>query len=103
MATKLTVEGGGNSPIEQDYTSDHLNDWVPGDWGYITNTKFSNKPDDIGLEGENIIYVGKDLFWGHFNPGLEYKTLAEWFNMVQSWNSGAEHDDSRRYPTAGLE
>jgi hypothetical protein len=57
----------------------------------------------VGLEGENIIYTGKDRFWGHFGPGIEYKTLTEWFDQVKGWNGGARIEDSRTRPDTGLE
>jgi hypothetical protein len=100
-ATKITMEGGGKSPIRVEGNNE-ANDWIPGDWGYIENTKFP-AGGTPGLEGENIIYVGLDKFWGHFGPGIEYKTLKQWFDQVYSWNKGAEIEDTRKYPTKGLE
>jgi hypothetical protein len=100
-ATQLTMVGGGKSPITED-TGSAVDDWIPGDWGYITNTKFPSSGGIVGLEGENIIYTGKDKFWGHFGPGLEYKTLKEWFDQVKGWNGGAQIEDSRKRPTIGL-
>lgn len=101
-ATSLTMEGGGKSPVTEDTGGNDL-DWIPGDWGYIKNTKFPAAGGTPGLEGENIIYVGKDKFWGHFGPGIEYKTLAEWFAQVKAWNGEAKTLDSRQFPNAGLE
>jgi hypothetical protein len=101
-ATAITMKGGGKSDIATD-NSELDTDWVPGDWGYIKNTKFPRPGGIPGREGENIIYTGKDKFWGHFNPGKEYKTLKQWFDMVDSWNSGAVLTTSRKYPKAGLE
>lgn len=101
-ATKYTMEGGGKSPLYRD-SGAAIDDWIPGDWGYIKNTKFSGLASDVGLEGENIIYTGNDLFWGHFGPGNEYKTLQEWFDQVEGWHGGAIIRDYRRYPNAGLE
>lgn len=100
-ATAITVQGGGKSPVRFHSSGDD-EDWIPGDWGYIENTRFP-AGGTPGLEGENIIYVGKDKFWGHFNPGLEYKTLKQWFDLVNSWNTGAYITNIRRYPNAGLE
>jgi len=100
-ATMLTMEGGSKSPLTDGSSAD-TTDWIPGDWGYITNTKFP-PGGQVGLEGENIIYVGKDQFWGHFGPGLEYKTLKQWFDQVKSWHGGASIDTQRTSPTAGLE
>ena len=100
-ATLLTMIGGGRSNIV-DGSSPDISDWIPGDWGYITNTSFpSGGP--AGLEGENIIYIVKDKFWGHFGPGNEYKTLTEWFNRVKSWHGSASIESTRRIPDAGLE
>lgn len=98
-ATQLTMEGGGKSVLKDDPGAS--NDWIPGDWGYITNTKFPPNGRS-GLEGENIIYTGKDLFWGHFGPGIEYKLLSEWFDQVKSWHNGARIEDQRIGPTIGL-
>jgi hypothetical protein len=99
-ATLLTLEGGGKSPLTQDFGVS-ADDWIPGERGYITNTKFP-AGGTVGLEGENIIYTGKDKFWGHFGPGIEYKTLTEWFDQVKSWHGGARTEDGRLRPTIGL-
>ncbi|MEM1408025.1 MAG: hypothetical protein AAGG59_14690, partial [Bacteroidota bacterium] len=101
-ATQLTMEGGGKSPLTSS-SGIAVDDWIPGDWGYILNTKFSGLEKDVGLEGENIIYAGNDLFWGHFGPGNEYKTLKEWFDKVKSWHGGALIESDRDYPSVGLE
>jgi len=101
-ATQLTMEGGGKSPIDHDSgTTD--TDWIPGDWGYITNTKFPAAGGTPGLEGENLIYTGKDRFWGHFGPGIEYKSLSQWFDQVKGWHGGAKIESYRDRPNAGLE
>jgi hypothetical protein len=102
-ATKLTMLGGGNSNLV-DGPSQDINDWVPGDWGYIENLNFHIKRTP-GLEGENIIYVGADKFWGHFNPGNTYDTIDGWISEVDSFdnNTGnAEIEDQRTYPGVGL-
>ena len=101
-ATQLTVEGGSKSPTVDD-SGVASSDWIPGDWGYITNTKFPASGGTVGLEGENIIYTGKDRFWGHFGPGIEYKTITEWFDQVKGWNGGARIEGFRTRPDAGLE
>ena len=98
-ATKLTMLSPG-SPLADD-TAVAPDDWIPGDWGYITNTKFP-VGGTAGLEGENIIYTGKDKFWGHFGPGIEYKLLTEWFDQVKSWHGGAQTETFRTRPTIGL-
>jgi hypothetical protein len=93
-ATLLTMEGGSKSAAFIDGSSADADDWIPGDWGYIKNIKFpppgSVPPGQPGLEGENIIYTGKNLFWGHFNPGLEYKTLPDWIAEVNSFSPPTE-------------
>jgi hypothetical protein len=101
-ATTLTMIGGGKSQL-RNASGNPNDDWIPGDWGYITNTKFSGSARDVGLEGENIIYTGNNMYWGHFGSGNTYKTLAEWINDVKSWNGGATLESNRRFPNAGLE
>jgi hypothetical protein len=104
-ATQLTMEGGAKSASMVHGSSADTADWVPGDWGYIKNVKFpSDGSGIVGLEGENIIYVGLDKFWGHFNPGLEYKTLAGWIAEVNSFTPPTEAKllDQRTYTKVGL-
>lgn len=101
-ATEITMVGGAKSPYLINSSSDKT-DWVPGDWGYIENDKFSGKPDDVGLEGENLIYVGNDQFWGHFTGKNTYRTLKEWFDEVKGWNGGATVTNQRNYPKKGLQ
>ncbi len=99
-ATQLTMIGGSGSPLAND-TGVAPDDWIPGDWGYISNTSFPSG-GTVGLEGENIIYTGKDKFWGHFGAGNTYRTHKEWFDEVESWHGGASASDYRIRPTAGL-
>jgi hypothetical protein len=99
-ATQLTMESAG-SPLRDD-SAVAPDDWIPGDWGYITNTSFPAAGGTPGLEGENIIYTSKDRFWGHFGPGIEYKSLIEWFDQVKSWNGTARTETFRTRPTIGL-
>lgn len=103
-ATKLTMVGGSKSERIQNIPSSDKDDWVPGDWGYIKNVKFPATGGIPGLEGENIIYVGNDKFWGHFNPGLEYKTLAGWIKQVNDFTppTEAELKDTRFITKVGL-
>jgi hypothetical protein len=103
-ATKLTMVGGSKSERIQNIPSSDKDDWVPGDWGYIKNVKFPASGGIPGLEGENIIYVGNDKFWGHFNPGLEYKTLAGWMKQVNDFKppTEAELQSSRLITKVGL-
>ena len=100
-ATKITMEGGSKSSLRGDYGNAD-DEWIPGDWGWIKNI---NHQDDgmPGRDGENIIYVGQDLYWGH-NSGEAYRTLEQWLAMVNSWNNnGAQIQGWRNYPIKGLE
>ncbi len=40
--------------------------FIPGDWAYIKNAAF-RPGQDQGYEGENLIAVGEDRFWGHLS------------------------------------
>ena len=103
-ATKLTMIGGSRSGMLGEDSSADIDDWVPGDWGYIKNVKFPAVGGIPGLEGENIIYVGKEQFWGHFNPGLEYKSLAGWIAEVNAFTppTEAQLKNVRRFTKVGL-
>lgn len=102
--TYLTMLGGAKSARIQDIPSSDKDDWVPGDWGYIKNIKFPATGGIPGLEGENIIYVGGGQFWGHFNPGLEYKTLDGWIKQVNDFKppTEAELKSTRKITKVGL-
>lgn len=85
-----------------------INDWVPGDWGYIKS--YIVNPS-FGLEGENIIYVGKGLFWGHFSSVHTPEPLFAWITRVSKWEQHkvpkskrgmAELLQMRKYPKMGL-
>ncbi len=78
-------------------------DWVPGDWGYIINTKWDPKdPHQAGQEGENIVYLGQGKFWGHINASVMIRTKEEWMDIVRVWGE-AEPASWRRYPRVGLQ
>jgi hypothetical protein len=76
-------------------------DWIPGDWGYIGAERKNPPP---GGEGENIIYLGNDQYWG-LGPAPNIRTLAEWQKFVGSWSGAGEKPiyDKRDYPTVGLQ
>lgn len=99
-ATLLTMQGGSRSTLRTDQSTD-TKDWVPGDWGYVRNTKFP-PGGTVGLEGENLIYAGSGKFWGHFTATNEYKALQEWCDQVKGWHGGADIDSARTRPTIGL-
>jgi hypothetical protein len=105
-ATDLTQAGGSKGAKFGNQPSHDESDWISGDAGYVTN-KMAPPGQDIGLLGENIIYVGSGQFWGHFSGNLTYRTLAEWKAEVAKWNGGgaaaaAEVDSKREYPMTGL-
>ena len=63
-----------------------INDWVPGDGGYITNTAETADPRWPEMyKGEHIICVGNDQFWGHINSNNTVFTMERWFNIIKSW------------------
>jgi hypothetical protein len=93
--------GSGDAPIIDIPSADPA-DWVAGDAGYVENTKYPKGSSNIGLLGENIIYVGGGMFWGHFTGSVTYRTLADWEVMVKSWNGGAKIDNKRELPATGL-
>ncbi|TAH38429.1 MAG: DUF4157 domain-containing protein [Planctomycetota bacterium] len=98
-ATRLTVEGGGDSRRVQGSTADER-DWVPGESGYIKNEGWDGRP---GLEGENIIYMGGKRFWGHFEDAVDVQPYRHWFEMVDSWNDHtAKLESDRSWPSKGL-
>lgn len=104
LGTKLTMEGGSGSGDFIYGNSMEETDWIPGDWGYIENIDFP-VGGTLGLEGENLIYVGNDLFWGHFGPGIEYKTLDDWLKSVDNFPgpSVGSLDTQRNSTKVGLE
>jgi Domain of unknown function (DUF4157)/Protein-glutamine gamma-glutamyltransferase len=98
-ATNFTMEAGSNNSPLIRTNGMSMDDWVPGDKGYIKNTKFSHLKKEAGREGENIIYTGRGLFWGHISNDVTYKSLGQWMNLVSSWNGGADLLDMREYPS----
>jgi hypothetical protein len=65
------------------YTTD--TDWIPGDSGAIVNTNYQTNPTpaDLGLEAENIIYLGANEWWGHFGGDKQTQIYDAWFAMVK--------------------
>jgi hypothetical protein len=102
QATRVTMEGGAGAPFNTN-TAGSDSDWIPGDAGYITNTGYVSGVSPAGTEGENIIYTGKDKFWGHLEKANTYRTLQEWFDVVKSWDGSANKESHRLYPSNGIE
>jgi hypothetical protein len=100
-AADMTMTAGSNgSPItEEDFLGP--NDWVPGDWGFIENTKRDRTIVDDAHAGQNIIYVGGKKFWGHVSAQQTYKTLAEWIANVNAYGK-AKVSSAVKYPKRGL-
>lgn len=102
-ATALTMVGGSGGPVIND-DGGNDKDWIPGDWGYIHNEGNAAAGGSSATEGENIIYVGQDLYWGHLGDGLKYQTLPKWVEDVEKFNAGtASLQPSRKGPTVGLD
>jgi hypothetical protein len=114
--------GGGAEAGTRPFISS--SDLVPGDWAYIenrANTTASQGRQDLkwagGYEGENVIYVGSDLFWGFGNSKLSslpwpVENEAAWFADIRAWKNidGKPSGDPAwmqsvpvKYPTAGLD
>lgn len=102
QATRVTLEGGARAPFKSN-TAGSDSDWIPGEAGYITNTGYVGGTSPAGTEGENIIYTGKDKFWGHLEQANTYRTLTEWFDKVKVWDGGAHTESDRHYPSNGIE
>lgn len=67
---------------------------IPGDRAYFINKNNSKLNGGAmvgtwksGLEGENVIYVGKGMYWGHFSPDEMYKTEQGWTDEIRSWKN----------------
>jgi len=93
--------------------------WIPGDWGYIYNKARTNANAgewSSGLVGENIIYMGYELFWGHLTDDNQIYDLLEdenstresWMGHVNGWStlSGIKGKADLRktvdFPTTGI-
>lgn len=101
-ATKLTMLGGSKSEALRGDYGNADDEWIPGDWGWIKNVNYPATGGIPGQEGENLIYVGKDIFWGHTSSPNPYNTYDLWFEKVKSWNGDAKLQDWRNYPINGL-
>lgn len=105
-ATNITLMGGSGTKFPKDLGHDKgvaATDWIPGDAGWIKNAGYQSH-QSAGLMGENIIYVGSGLFWGHFSEGRTYRSLEDWVALVTRWSHGrgAVLDPERTRPKNGL-
>lgn len=97
-ATKLIMSTGSNPDkklLERTYEEIH----IPGDWLYIKN----NHPRaDTFLEGENLIYLGGDQYWGT-SGAPQMKSYQDWYEEVYSWNGSATSKNTiMRFPHEGI-
>ncbi len=112
VTTAFTMYAAGgklklNDPVPFDHDEPDVKktalwtDWVPGDWGYISNN--SATPNE-GEDGENIIYTGNGKFWAHYPGSTGSDTLEHLMNTVASWNgdAGSKLEDVRSFPATGL-
>ena len=97
-ATYLVMRAGGGANLASDYNVDR-GDWIPGDWGFIQNT--NHNPGEVGYEGENIIYLGNDQYWGLITEGSRVGTLGSWEMFIQTWGA-AKLQPTRKWPTVGM-
>jgi protein-glutamine gamma-glutamyltransferase len=89
FATGRHLENQGPGPNKSEY-------WIPGDWGYIDNTGVNDRNNAI--IGENIIYIGNNLFFGHWptnNPPYKPKALPKWWSNVDDWTANAKPKTSK--------
>ena len=63
--------------------------WIPADGTYIDNLSQTLNPLawSPANEGQNLIYVGKGLFWGH-HPGQKTRTMGDWEDSVDDMGNG---------------
>jgi hypothetical protein len=90
----------------QEEDKKHIDDWVPGEMGYIRNAVEKYSP---GQAGQNIIYLG-----GSYNTGDKFKTfsgpdagfwglgqgvksLQGMYDAVNGWNKAAIYTTKRQW------
>lgn len=76
--------------------------WVPGDWGYIENTKFEHGNEDPdykethqGLEGHNMAYSGDGVFAAYYRDSYNLD-LDDNIEIVYNWRD--EEDQKELTP-----
>jgi RHS repeat-associated protein len=82
----------------------HTDIIIPGDGIVIESASRTPKK---GQEGENLIYIGNDLFWGFDlkdKSNGKTDTYANWLSWVSEWNNNAGiiNNIDTRTPTSGL-
>jgi hypothetical protein len=87
--------------------------WIPGDWDRINNRNFTRGEWKDGYQGENVFYVGNNLFWGLFYDGKhDPKNQSWWWAKIHDWHDiygdvqgAAEWDPDMKvtFPGTGLQ
>jgi hypothetical protein len=101
-ACMVTMLAGGSSREENVLEE---SDWIPGDWGHVSSKEPNRDIAGWGEEGENVIYLGNNKWWGHLEKKVTAFTLEEWKKRVAGFNDGGGSYVSprRTFPAAGLE
>jgi hypothetical protein len=75
-------------------------DWVPGDAGTIANAK---NQGGAATAGENIIYLGREKYWGFggWPKARMVRSRGEWMAQVNEWGEG-HLNDNRKSTNVGL-
>lgn len=61
--------------------------FVPGDWIYLLNTD-PGSSKNIGYEGSNTLYLGRNRFVDYFNDNRHGYTYQEKLDEVYQWRNG---------------
>jgi hypothetical protein len=102
MAARATAIAGSGTVNFKTLNNCPYYDWVPGDFGWIINKDPVSSRED-GDEGENLIYLGGNRFWGLTGDGSLKMDRGWWLGEVAGWgNKGAEFDGRRDFPMTGL-
>jgi hypothetical protein len=74
-------------------------DWIPGDVGEINNP--AKKPP-LGLEGQNLIYVGNNNWFGHTGGDPRFLDIDGWLKWFRKKAPRSTLNSRRLYPKEGL-
>jgi len=87
-------------------------EWIPGDWGYVYKQskdysealdkrleKMGKEGRDLfGSEGENIIYLGNQLWGGWNRNGIGKMGMKEWQDNVRKFRVPNGENDNHKAP-----
>jgi len=71
--------------------------WVPGDWGWVENTKYKSGVSGTGTQGSNVISIGGGNVAGYW-ISANNKSLEQCIRGVRNWDGGAKVDPHRAIP-----